>query len=572
MPSRNLTIALISLMALWMTITVTAQDNLLQNPGFNGSGTYVDQRPGGSEYSFAIASGWSGWQTRSPSTESWMNIEPIAFPHTGASKREGDASQNIGRGDATFTAAVYQTISGVTDGSTYRFSTWVLQDSDAGSGSQTRVGIGSNVGGNPFGSPITWSPWLTAIDSWQQVTIEATVPAGSITVFIYSTQSAPTAGNQNYYDDASLILIGGDGAVDVGAGQTDAEGTVVPPAPPTSTPQTFAPFVSVQSNQDDGERIHTVGSGDTLAAIAAAYGVPINEILELNGLTREQARFLRIGQQLIISEADPNAVAAAEATEDVVDDTTTDDTSADDTTASSSGFASPTPQVVAQEPTNIPSPTSVPTEEEVVEEATEVPTEEKTEEPTPDVSATPTEIPATPTDAPPAPVEQGEDADPLAIDTGVCTLMFDDSNSNNIQDSDEDLLSGGQITISASGSEAEQVYITDGSEPFCFEELDPGLYTMTSVAPDGYGLNSSVRSVSIQAGQAFTVSFAAIEGLEIAAAPTLDTVAIADEPIIEETPSDSSNNFRNIAGILVLGLAGVVLVGGVVVGFIVGRR
>lgn len=552
MPRRKLTIMLILFVALWITITTTAQDNLLQNPGFNQSGNYVDQRPSGSAYSFAIAPGWNGWQTLSPSTESWMNIEPIAFPHTAASKREGDASQNIGRGDATFTAAVYQTIGGVAEGSTFRFRAWALQDSETGSGSQTRIGIGSNVGGNPFGSPITWSPWMTAIDSWQEMSIEATVPAGSITVFIYSTQSAPRSGNQNYYDQASLVLVGGDGSVDVGEGQTDAEGTIQPPAPPTSTPQTFAPFVNVQPTQDSGEILHTVQSGDTLAAISAAYGVPQTEILELNGITREQARFLRIGQQLIISEGDPNAVAPTEV------DETEEVEATEEASSQTSGFASPTPREVAQEPTNIPSPTPVPTEE-------------MTEEPTPDVTATPTEIPATPTDAPPAPVEQGDDTDPLAIDTGVCTLMFEDSNSNNIQDASEDLLEGGRITLSASASDTEQEYITDGSEPFCFEELDPGLYTMTGIAPDGYGLNSSVRSVSVQAGQAFTVSFAAIEGLEIAAAPTIDPTSTSTDAIVEEAPP-ADNSFRNLAGIIVLGLAGVVLVGGVVVGFFVGRR
>src|SRR5690606_9849047 len=144
--------------------------------------------------------------------------------------------------------------------------------------------------------------------------------------------------------------------------------------------------VNIQPTQESGEILHTVQTGDTLAAISAAYGVPQSEILELNGLTREQARFLRIGQQLIISEGDPNAVAP---TEEEPDDT-------EESSSQSSGFASPTPREVAQESTSIPSPTSIPTEE-------------TTEEPTPDATATPTEIPATPTDAPTAPVEQGED-------------------------------------------------------------------------------------------------------------------------------------------------------------------
>lgn len=548
MPIRKFSLALVFLMSLWMSISTQAQENLLQNPGFNQAGNYVDQRPGGSDQAFAIAPGWNGWFTNTPSTQSWMNINPIAFPHTASFKREGDASQNIGRGDATFTAAVYQTISGVAEGTTFRFRAWALQDSDQGSGTQTRVGIGSNVGGNPLGSPITWSPWMRAQDSWQQMTVEATVPAGSITVFIYSTQSAPRPGNQNYYDQASLVIVG-DGEINVGDGQETADGTVVPPAPPTSTPQTFAPFVSIQPTQESGRIVHTVQTGDTLAAIAVAYGVPSQQILDLNGITREQARFLRIGQELVISEGDPNAVDEPE-----IDETEEVEDTGDDSEAS--GFASPTPQEVAQESTDIPTPTEVAVEE--------------TEEPTPDVSPTPTDIPATPTDAPPAPVEEGEDGDPLAIDTGVCVLMFEDGNSNNVQDAEEGLLDSGTITLEGNGDPQE--YITDGSEPFCYEELDAGLYTMRAVAPDGYGLASSVRSISVQAGQVFTVRFAAVEGLEVAAAPTVDTTVTDAQPdIIEEEP-DPINNLRNLAGIIVLGLAGVVLLGGLVVGFIVGRR
>ncbi|MGJ3239440.1 MAG: LysM peptidoglycan-binding domain-containing protein [Anaerolineae bacterium] len=559
MLKRNLTIVLILMMALWMTSTSTAQDNLLQNPGFNQSGNY---RPSGSQQ-LAVASGWNGWRTLTPSTASWMNIEPIGFPHTAEFKREGDASQNIGRGDATFTAAVYQTVGGVSEGDTYRFSVWVFQDSSEGSGSRTRVGIGSNVGGNPLDSAITWSSWMRSIDSWQEITVEATVPAGSITVFVYSTQSAPRAGNQNYYDDASLTLIGSDGTPNVGSGGDDEDNdgnTVAPPAPPTSTPQTFAPFVSIQPTQESGEVIHTVQSGDTLAAIAVAYGVPASEILELNGLTRDEARFLRIGQQLIISEGSPSAP------QDSADDTETSDTQG-------SGFTQPTRIVIGQVPTNATddeeSPTeTAPTDGPIVEEATE----ELTVEPTPDFTPTPTEIPPTPTDAPPAPVEQGETSDPLSIDTGVCTLMFNDANSNNTQDAGESLLTNGQVTLSDSAGTVLQEYVTDGtSEPFCFDELSAGNYTLSAVAPDGFGLSSSRRAVSVQS-DAILVSFGAVEGLEVAAAPTIDpnTTDLEPEPIIEEEP-DPLTNLRNIAGIIVLGIAGAVVLGGIVVGVLVGR-
>lgn len=550
MPYQKLSLVLLITVLLSITMSSHAQDNLLQNPGFNDSAGYAknDQRPAGSTYSFALAPSWGGWFTKSPSTASWMNIDPIAYPHTGGTKREGDASQNIGRGDATFTIAMHQTVNDIPEGTTLKFSVWAFHDSQSGSGSQTRVGIGSNTGGNPLGSPITWSSWMTSIDSWQEVSVEATVPAGSVTVFIYSTQSAPKAQNQNYYDQASLVVVGA-GDPDVGNGSVD--GTVAPPPPPTSTPIPFAPFVNAQPTQESGRIVHTVQTGDTIAAIAVAYGVPINEILELNGLTNEQSRFLTIGQTLVISEGSPEEDAAIEEPAEETPETTED--------AASSGFASPTVEEVAQEPTT--QPTEAPT-------ATDSPTNTST----PDVSPTPTEIPPTPTDAATAPVEQGEDTDPLNLVAGICVLMYIDTNTNNIQDNIETLISGGTISIEPNSDGETIEYITDGSEPFCFTDLATGLYTVRGIAPDSYGIARSVLSVSVQPDQQFTVQFAAVEGLVVAAVPTVDS-AVIDEPgdTGDETP-DSSNNLRNIAGIIVLGLAGVILLGGLGAAVIASRR
>lgn len=535
-------ISLILLINLILSITMSsyAQDNLLQNPGFNDSAAYAknDQRPSGSVYSFAIAPNWGGWFTKAPSTASWMNIDPIAYPHTGDFKREGDASQNIGRGDATITVAVHQTVNNIPEGTTLRFTAWVFQDSETGSGAQTKVGIGSNTGGNPLGSPITWSSWMTALDSWQELTIDATVPAGSVTVFIYSTQSSPKPQNQLYYDQASLLVVGA-GTPNVGNGT--GAGTVAPPAPPTSTPQQFVPFVQIQPTQESGHITHTVQSGDTLAAIAVAYGVSINEILQLNGLTNEQSRFLMVGQVLVISEGNPVAEEPVAATEEAVASSSETD-----------GFASPTVQAVAQEPTMIP---------------TEVPTQE----PTVDISPTPSEIPATATDAPTAPVVEGENSDPLAVVAGICVLMFNDPNSNNIQENGESLSSGGTIRIEPNAGGEAIDYVTDGSEPFCFTDLAAGLYTVRGTAPDGFGIARSALSVSVQPDQQFTVQFAAVEGLEIAVVPTVDSSTIEQsQPGAER--SDSSNNLRNIAGIIVLGIAAVILLGGIAAAVVAARR
>ena len=551
---------LLALLGLVITINihapeVQAQTNLLQNGGFEQPGSYtrssVDSRT-----DFNFAPGWDGWETNSPSTESWMNIDSIAFPHTGSFKYAGGTSQNIGRGDATFTAAAFQIVPNIAEGTTLRASAWVFQDNDAGKGARTRIGIGSNVGSNPFGSPITWSPWMTAIDSWQQVSVEATVPAGNVTVFIYSTQTQPNPGNQNYYDEAQLVIVG-EGDVDVGDG--NEEGTPnATAAPPTNTPIPFAPFVNPQDADETGRIEHVVGSGDTLAAIAVAYGVPISQIRELNGI---EGSLLRIGQVLLIqeeSETPPTAVP----TEEPIEPT------ADTASNAGGGFASPTPLTVAEANTD--------TSSEVVE-ATEEATEEmvETEESTPAETTTPapptatptaTLIPPTPTDAPPAPVEQGEDADPLSLEAAVCVSMYEDINQNGIQDG-EPLLEGGLIALVPSNGGDEQQYLTDGAnEPFCFEGLETGAYTVSATAPDGYGIvRSASLVVNVQPGQRFPIRFGATEGVEVAAVATTaveNTVTDADPTIVEEAP-DALDNIRNVAGIIVLGLAGVVLIGGI---------
>ncbi|MCA9914964.1 MAG: LysM peptidoglycan-binding domain-containing protein [Anaerolineae bacterium] len=511
-------------------------DNLLQNGSFDGPGSY---RPSG-RGDFTFAQGWSGWYTNSPSTESWMNLDPIAYPHTAAFRYDGNASQNVGRGDATFTAAAFQVVNGIAEGTTLRASAWVFQDNSEGNGSRTRIGIGSNVGGNPLASAIEWSPWMTAIDSWQQVRVEATVPAGSVTVFIYSTQDKPAAGNQNYYDQAELVIVGQGAEVNVG-------NTATPAVPPTNTPPPFAPFVNPQSADEDGRIEHTVQSGDTLAAIAVAYGVPVSQIRELNNL---DGAFLQVGQVLLIQEA----TEAAPTDEQETETTGAADEAAPETTeegAASSGFASPTP-------------TSTP--QEVAQESTATATL--------DVTATPSPIPSTPTDAPTAPVETGDNSDPLAVESAVCVLMFDDTNQNTVQEPGEGLLAGGTITLTDSAG-SEETYVTDGeAEPHCFADLPSGSYTIAAQAPAGYGvINSSSLVVNMQAGQQFTLRFAAAEGVAVAQAPTPDSSVTDAEPgIVEVAAPDEGNSLRNIAGVIVLALAGVVLLGGIGVAFLVSRR
>lgn len=569
---------------------VQAQENLLVNPGFNTAGTYNPSAP---YYrgDFSFANGWNGWQTNSPSTAIWQNTDSIAFPHTGEFVIEGDASQNIGRGDATFTAAAYQEVFNVAEGTTLRATARVYQDNNSGdSDARTRIGIGSNVQGNPLAGEITWSQWARDRRGWATISVEATVPAGSVTVFIYSTQSLPASSNQVYYDDAELVVTGaGEVNIGDGSGSGDESDNVVPP-PPTSPPQVFAPFVSAQNADDSGRIEHTVRSGDTLAAIAVAYGVPVSEIRELNNLAGSN---LSIGDVLLIQEAAPPTaipeVTAAPIAEnpsepdntDVSEDTSTSETTSPDTNtvsekeaAQSASFATGASDNAADDTVSDDMADDMVSDDMADDTASEQTVEDPAPEPTvvAQVQAEPTNVPptantvfVTPTPPEPAPVESGADADPLSTEAEVCVTLFDDLNQNRIQDLDESLLGNGIVQLVSETSGTSLQYTTDGlNEPYCFQSLEPDNYTISATAPDGYGITTAPRlMLNAQPGQRLQLAVGAAIGVEPVIIPTTDSTTLTDNAGTLAPTTNDPSNLRNIAGLLVLGLAGVVLVGGI---------
>ncbi|QPC82722.1 LysM peptidoglycan-binding domain-containing protein [Phototrophicus methaneseepsis] len=563
--------------------TVQAQDNLLENPGFERGGEYRQVSSSVEDGTiFNAAPGWNGWVALTPKTEDWMNEPPNAYPHSGSYKRSGNYAQDISRGWGTFTASIFQTVPAVAEGTTLRFSVWVYQENVAESNARTRVGIGVNTG-SPVTGDITWSGWNRSVKSWQELTVEATVPAGAVTVFIYSTQTSPNNPNAVYFDDAQLIVVG-EGEPNVGDGSSGGEGGEnATPRPPTATPQIYAPFVNPQQGDEAGRVVHTVQSGDTLAAIAVAYGVPMSEIRELNNLN---GSVLQIGQELLIREGGPTAtVEPTESTE----------------SAEATEPIEPTPNqtLIAQIPTVtqdvssevVMDPTSTPLEidaeaaateeateestedatEEATEESAEDATEETTEEPTEPPTITP--IPATATEAPPAPVESGSSGNPVTLDAAVCVLMYEDADQNRIQGPSESLLAGGQIVLNdQAGSQVDSYTTTGADEPHCFNELESGTYTAVVSAPEGYGLTTPQSLVvNVQPGARFQISFGAAEGVTTAAVPTPDD-STTDTGTVETTPeTNTAPDLTSVAGLLVLGLAGVVLVGGAVVAFVARR-
>jgi LysM repeat protein len=101
--------------------------------------------------------------------------------------------------------------------------------------------------------------------------------------------------NDIYLDDAELVAIGGGGYS----------------VPVTVNPPPAMVAVEGKPATSNGGRIsHIVKPGDTLFAIALQYGVPVDQIMALNGLKPDSR--IEIGRELIIALPAPKPQAPAE--------------------------------------------------------------------------------------------------------------------------------------------------------------------------------------------------------------------------------------------------------------------
>lgn len=509
------------LLCLLSILPVQAQQNLLRNPGFE------DNYSGRGRGDFNFPEFWEGWWNDSPRTEAWMNVAPTGYPHTGPFRRSGTNAQSIAKGGGTFTAAAIQRVQNVPAGAILRGSAWVFIENSNGTNAQVRIGLGSNVGDNPYGA-VTWSGWQSTLNSQQQISVEHVATGGEVTIFIFATQTWPNDPNAVYIDDAELIIVG-EGEAPAADSSGDGGGNTQAAVPTVPRPGGVA-FVVPQGETDDGGITHIVSSGDTLASIAVAYGVRVSEIQALNGLS---SAILQVGQELIITKPEPRE---PEETAEVADEPAA--------TEEVNGAGA----IVTDLPTATPSIT---------------PTETPAESPTPSDTPTETPIPDTATPAPTAPVAEADtqNVDLTQLEPGICIGMFNDENQDGVKGAGEGYLADGTITLNDGEGAAVETYVTDGeSEPFCIEDLAAGQYTLNGTEPEGFGMTTSpVLRVNLDDGESVTVRFGAKEGLEVLAMPTVDINATVAPPEAGAI-SDDQNDLSQFSGLLVFGLAAAVLI------------
>lgn len=546
MPERRLIIIVALLAMLVFGFPASAQDNLLRDPGFEGTAMKQVIYDEASGTRFSVSADWNGWYTESPHVQDWQNLVPngTGRNNTGAGfVRSGGRSAELSRGYSTFTAALYQTV-GVPAGSNVVGSAWYVMDLSLNDNpnSRARVGIDPNGGTNPYDSDVVWSAWggnQIATNGFKQLTVQATATANTVTLFLFATQTVPSEQNGIFWDDAQLY-IGGSGGANAAA---DPASTPVPAATPV--PQTV-PNVVPQGAQDDGSIVHSVQPGDTINSIAVAYGVSSAQIIELNNLANP--RLISVGQRLLIVEGSGSETA---------DDTETDSEAAADTGTSSETDAEET------------------TDRESASES------EETEEPTPEPTATPAPTSTPVATSPPAPVAEADTESSLDLASNVaslCVMIYDDANGDTTQQNDELAMPGGVITLQKDGAEVDSFVTSDSPNPSCFTELEPGQYIVDAGAPAGYTLLPSGRSrPNLPAGQEIHIAFAAVDSDSIeAAAPVEDDMADDQETgaVVPESEigDEDDDSLLQYIGLAVFALAALTLVGGVGLGLALRRR
>jgi len=309
--------------------------NLLTNGAFEGDGTWPMQD---NISEIQVAPGWRAfWLPRPPSyaqvpehcsdsdrgcywaTPEFRDVHTAANPERVRSGQRAQKYFSFGR---QHEAGLMQQVNNITPGTPLRFQAYVQTWSCQAEGSwnncptrplsnnpspmHTKVGIDPTGGDNPWAATVIWGPEINAYDNWTLLQVEATAEADKVTVFIYSradwTDGYPRINNDVYIDDASLVT--------TAPPATPTEPP--PPPPPTNTPGPSPTPLPPPTPRPDGASVHIVQPGDTLFGIALQYGVPVEQIEQLNAGSLGANNMIWVGQELVISIPSGDAAPAPE--------------------------------------------------------------------------------------------------------------------------------------------------------------------------------------------------------------------------------------------------------------------
>ena len=296
--------------------------NLLTNPGFEDA--FID----------GVASGWTKWVVSGSPT-----YKSVTSSLAAARVAEGAKAQQLEVANSTYTAGIQQTVSGLTAGTTYRFTlsahAWATSNDDSTASTGTimlKAGIGQ---GSTYASD-SGNVWSSAqyVNKYGSLSVDAVAIGTSLTVFTFASTAVSLKHNDAYFDNATLVAVSA-------AAPVAAPGVKL-------APTNFA----VPTLDASGQQFYIVQPGDTLIRIAAVYcGNTIECLNKIKALNPDAGRMLAVGQKIILGQAETVPVAATPEATAVAAETPTPDPAA---------AAEATPTVPA-------SPTAIPTVEPTAE-------------------------------------------------------------------------------------------------------------------------------------------------------------------------------------------------------------
>lgn len=164
-----------------------------------------------------------------------------------------------------------------------------------------------------------------------------------------------------------------------------------------------------------------------------------------------------------------------------------------------------------------------------------------------------------------APMMNPADVSPL-----LCFSVFEDDNPNGLREPGEPYLEGATILLfEEDRSEALRQQTVGAPQPHCWRELARARYQIEAAPPAGFGLTSAaVLRIDLRAGGELLVDFGAKRGWEAGAAPT-PAATPTDLPAVE---ASDDGLLRELSGLFVLALAGVVLISGLLLALLLRGR
>jgi hypothetical protein len=301
-----LTLTLLGALLAFSTNKTQAQTtNKLVNPGFEDP------------FSSGVANNWAPWHEDQGKKECGTSVvKPTWFAErNGALILAGGTSQGVGNQFDTWRGGVFQTIGGLTPGATYRFTfsgRLFASNSNFGTAPSDgvgimRAGIDPNGSGLWYEADVVWSGAIAPHGAFQQVSVETVATGDKVTVYtearFVNNDGYCAAHLDAWFESAELIEVGSSG------------GSAPPPAPAnTPAPAPVVVFTPGPTPTPDAEGViyFAVPAGGSLWSVAAEAGITLDELLDLNNLTRDS--FVRAGDLLIVGYAEPSATATPEVT------------------------------------------------------------------------------------------------------------------------------------------------------------------------------------------------------------------------------------------------------------------